>query len=398
MTLDPPIIVWYGVLSCLAVLGARAELTQHLEHLDEWHFRYTLENHGDACVSVLTRDTPLMDLESPIFFRVFATTNELMHALVPYSGIKCKLKMPGADEYFWLCPGESRTGLVDLSRSHRLFPNTTYDIELATHPEYVSLPMPATLHRKHRQARLSFRVSQPSPDPHDPRPRKLRLHRAKSHGFHTGNCSPQQIAELHDTVARASEVVESRHHYFFNESCRDIQYTRYFGNDLAGSFYDEVRDTVLRVFKTLQSGEFTLYCGGSRCASNMYAYVVVRAERGVIVDDRTIYLCPLFWPSASKALGWDSRPGTLIHELTHHFYIGATLDFVYGRNAAASLALRDPGKAINNADSYEVFHEQGTAECGKWTLADIPSSAAARAPPLALVLLLIVLNKAATRE
>jgi peptidyl-Lys metalloendopeptidase len=55
--------------------------------------------------------------------------------------------------------------------------------------------------------------------------------------------------------------------------------------------------------------------------------------------------------------GTDSKGGTLVHEMSHFTVVAGTDDLAYGQQAAAQLAISDPNKAINNADSHEYFGE-----------------------------------------
>jgi len=82
----------------------------------------------------------------------------------------------------------------------------------------------------------------------------------------------------------------------------------------------------------------------------VYAYVYP--------SDRThqIYLCGAFWPS--KEVGdYDTKAGTLIHELSHFSDIVGTDDWVYGTVGARNLASTDPARAVDNADNFEYFSE-----------------------------------------
>ncbi|MEM7358517.1 MAG: M35 family metallo-endopeptidase [Pseudomonadota bacterium] len=69
----------------------------------------------------------------------------------------------------------------------------------------------------------------------------------------------------------------------------------------------------------------------------------------------TIYLGRAFW--SAPRLGTDSKAGTVIHELSHFFILAGTLDHVYGQSGARALAINDPNRAFNNADSHEYFAE-----------------------------------------
>jgi peptidyl-Lys metalloendopeptidase len=56
--------------------------------------------------------------------------------------------------------------------------------------------------------------------------------------------------------------------------------------------------------------------------------------------------------------GFSSKPGVLVHELSHFTLAGATQDpDIYGPDAAKSIALSNPEKAISNAENIEYFVE-----------------------------------------
>jgi len=84
--------------------------------------------------------------------------------------------------------------------------------------------------------------------------------------------------------------------------------------------------------------------------ANVYAYVYPSDT------SHTIYCCSAFWP-APIAGGFDTKAGTLIHELSHFSDICGTNDWVYGVTGARNLARTNPGQAINNADNYEYYCE-----------------------------------------
>jgi peptidyl-Lys metalloendopeptidase len=68
-----------------------------------------------------------------------------------------------------------------------------------------------------------------------------------------------------------------------------------------------------------------------------------------------IYVCNAFWSAPTS--GTDSKGGTLVHELSHFNAVAATDDHAYGQSAAASLAISNPTRALDNADSHEYFAE-----------------------------------------
>lgn len=79
-----------------------------------------------------------------------------------------------------------------------------------------------------------------------------------------------------------------------------------------------------------------------------YAYVMSNEV------ESNIYLGGQFWDAKTK--GYDSKGGTIIHELSHKLH--GTDDHVYGQKGAKKLAKDDPAKATTNADNYEYFAEK----------------------------------------
>jgi peptidyl-Lys metalloendopeptidase len=92
-----------------------------------------------------------------------------------------------------------------------------------------------------------------------------------------------------------------------------------------------------------------------RCAVNTNAqlgdvFAYVRPDQSFVV-----VLGAFFF--RAPATGYDSRPGVIVHEMTHFVLAGATQDHVYGRAGALQLAATNPGEAQRNADNYEYFVE-----------------------------------------
>jgi peptidyl-Lys metalloendopeptidase len=90
---------------------------------------------------------------------------------------------------------------------------------------------------------------------------------------------------------------------------------------------------------------FTFHCD---CTDSSYAYVFANQPYHV-------HLCNAFW--SAPATGTDSKAGTLIHETSHFSVVAGTQDYAYGQSACKSLAISNPTKATNNADSHEYFAE-----------------------------------------
>ena len=90
-------------------------------------------------------------------------------------------------------------------------------------------------------------------------------------------------------------------------------------------------------------------CG---CNKSYYAYVYP-------TQPYKIYVCNAFW--SAPLAGTDSKGGTLIHEMSHFNAVAGTDDWAYGQSAAASLAISNAAKAVDNADNHEYFGENTPA-------------------------------------
>jgi peptidyl-Lys metalloendopeptidase len=67
---------------------------------------------------------------------------------------------------------------------------------------------------------------------------------------------------------------------------------------------------------------------------------------------------------AQASTGYDSRLGTLVHEMTHFWLTGntnSTSNEEYDKPFCLELAKRDPAKAQKNAQNYEYFVEEWLA-------------------------------------
>jgi Lysine-specific metallo-endopeptidase len=78
------------------------------------------------------------------------------------------------------------------------------------------------------------------------------------------------------------------------------------------------------------------------------------------VDLGKIYLGLQFF-RAPPANGYDSKLGTLIHEMTHFWITGDTnreFDDIYPEVECLDIARTNPAKALGNAQNYEYFVEE----------------------------------------
>ena len=121
-------------------------------------------------------------------------------------------------------------------------------------------------------------------------------------------------------------------------------YTTWFGA-ATGSRYSTATSHFNAINDAFVNKSVTYDCG---CKKKYYAYVYP-------TQPYKIYVCAVFWQA--PALGTDSKMGTLVHEMSHFNVTASTDDWVYGSSAAASLAISNPDKALDNADNHEYFTE-----------------------------------------
>ena len=154
------------------------------------------------------------------------------------------------------------------------------------------------------------------------------------------------------TLAAAVAVGDTRH------------YARWFGV-YSSLNAEKVRASLKTMASAIRSGAVTVECNevlgpDSRvgCAEGEYAWVFSD-------EPYLIHLCPSFFdlPSMaqlrprSTAGSNGTRAGTIIHELSHFFNVAETEDHCYTRRDCSIMARTDPGRAIENADSYQYFSE-----------------------------------------
>lgn len=167
---------------------------------------------------------------------------------------------------------------------------------------------------------------------------------------YTGNCSASQQTILSNAVAAATNYATAANAYLAATPSATPRYTTWFG-----TFSNAGWNTAHSHFTAEQSAfttqALTLDC---KCKKpNVYAYVYP-------TQPYKIYLCGVFWKA--PLTGTDSQGGTLIHEMSHFNVVASTDDWAYGQSAAKALAISDPAKALDNADSHEYFAENTPAQ------------------------------------
>jgi len=161
------------------------------------------------------------------------------------------------------------------------------------------------------------------------------------------SCSSSQQTTIASALSAAQTMATNADAYM-TKGVMGTRYTKWFGA-VNSTRVSTVKSHFANIKSTLATKPITVNCG---CTDSSYAYVYPS-------QPYTIYVCKAFWNA--PLTGTDSKAGTLIHETSHFTVVAGTDDWAYGQSAAASLAISNPSRAIDNADSHEYFGENTPA-------------------------------------
>jgi peptidyl-Lys metalloendopeptidase len=291
---------------------------------------------------VLKSHTPFGEIEAPMFDVTRDGTR------VRYLGAIAKRAAPTSADYFLLKPGASHSVKVELSALYDMA--TTGDYEIRYHAA-----SPQLFAGGSELASEAATVWIDGVRPRGSRDETLTLEEMKAQatpqpaaaGLSFNKCTASQQADITQAVSASLSMATGGDAYMAKGSMGP-RYTKWFGA------VDSARvSTVKAHFAALKDAfatkPITVDCG---CKKTYYAYVYP-------TQPYTIYVCKAFW--SAPMTGTDSKGGTLVHEMSHFNVVAGTDDWVYGQSGAASLAISDPAKAIDNADSHEYFGENTPA-------------------------------------
>jgi len=160
-------------------------------------------------------------------------------------------------------------------------------------------------------------------------------------------CSSSQQSTISQALSAAQTMATNADAYM-TRGTMGTRYTKWFGA-VNSSRVSTIKSHFAAIKSALASKPITVNCG---CTDTSYAYVYP-------TQPYTIYVCRAFWNA--PLTGTDSKGGTLVHETSHFNVVAGTDDWAYGQSAAASLAISNPARAIDNADSHEYFSENTPA-------------------------------------
>lgn len=170
--------------------------------------------------------------------------------------------------------------------------------------------------------------------------------------YSTSSCSVDQQTTLSVVTDLLGDRVDDAI-TFFGASCAGCKYDYWFGS-YSSSRYVDVKGGFEAMQSKIAASSFIYDCSNpAPCGDGIIAFVYA----GDVTH--RIHLCTAFWGLPSTWSGYDTQPGTVCHEMSHFSSIEGTVDHVYGTTAALSLASSSPSLAIDNADNWEYFLEQG---------------------------------------
>ncbi|KAF5336933.1 hypothetical protein D9611_002881 [Ephemerocybe angulata] len=318
-------------------LTLRVEGADSVTDIDNFKVSTVLTNTGDETLRILNDPLgPLSKLPADTFSLVNSEGS-----FASFEGIKAKYlpaKAAEVGDYTTLAPGQSITVDHDLSEAYNLAKTGagTYEVEARNQFYLVDEKKGiSTFHArvsKAHKTRVSGRLAKVKPT-------QILAKRASYI-----SCSAAQQTILVDAASDAQAyAAEAKFQVDFNKFGTD-RYITWFGVFTTARF-----NTVFSHFTAINTNNFSTFTYDCSCtASGTYAYV----NPGTFGK---IFLCGAFWNAPN--IGTDTKGGTLIHEASHFTKNGGTSDNVYGQTGARNLAISDPGRAVNNADSHEYFAE-----------------------------------------
>jgi peptidyl-Lys metalloendopeptidase len=305
-----------------------------------------LTNTSNKIARVPKYQLPLGELEAKLFS--ISRDGEA----VAYEGPMIKRGLPQASDFAILRPGQSYRSVVQLADAYDMRKSGTYTITLASSLQHGSMSdgsmlksqrgLPLTL----RSAPLRMYTAGKLPDPTKGKGKPGGGGGTGSiNGVTTVGCSSTQISGIGNAIIAARGYSDDARGYLAANK-QGPRYTTWFGA-YTSSRYTTASQHFVAIDSAMDqnAGQVKINCG---CNQNYYAYVYPTKAY-------EIFVCKAFW--SAPTTGTDSKAGTLVHEMSHFNVVAGTDDHVYGQSGAKSLAISDPAKAIDNADSHEYFAE-----------------------------------------
>ncbi|HEX8736602.1 MAG TPA: M35 family metallo-endopeptidase [Pyrinomonadaceae bacterium] len=294
----------------------------------------TISNPSKGALRLLKWYTPFEDVEEPLF----EVTRD--GAAVEYIGAHYKRPQPEENDFIILKTGESFTRSVNLADYYDLSVSGSYLVSYSV--KSLNLyPQEKVVNQRNEDLK-SNSVSLFAEG-----------RAAASRGVEAPSVVSGTSSYTKCTTSQQSLVANARNDaaIYASDSLNYLtagtvgaRYTTWFGA-YTSSRYSTVKSHFTNIKNAMDTASMNFDCG---CKKRYYAYVYAN-------QPYNIYLCSVYWQA--PATGTDSKAGTLIHETSHFTIVAGTDDWVYGQSGAKNLAITDPNKAVDNADSHEYFAE-----------------------------------------
>jgi peptidyl-Lys metalloendopeptidase len=327
---------------------------------DDVVVKVTFTNTSGSPQYVLKSHTPFQGMDAP----VFEITRDGQP--VRYLGRLVKRAAPTAADYYLLKPGASYTVKVELSslydmattgdyavRYHAASPHLFADassVQAAAAGASVAKAGQETGELQSEAANLwidGTRARGSREETQTLAEMKAQSGMVTAASLSTTSCSASQQSTIASALSSAQTYATNADAYMA-KTTMGSRYTKWFGA-VNSTRVSTIKSHFAAIKSTLATKPINVNCG---CTDSSYAYVYPS-------QPYTIYVCNAFW--SAPLTGTDSKAGTLIHETSHFTVVAGTDDWAYGQSAAASLAISNPTKAIDNADSHEYFSENNPA-------------------------------------
>ncbi|MDQ2989725.1 MAG: M35 family metallo-endopeptidase [Pseudomonadota bacterium] len=344
-----------AALACALSIGAQAATSngvtatlatdRHaLGKSDDVIVTVTITNTSSSPQYVLKWHTPFGEIEESLF----RVTRDGVP--VPYLGAHYKRQSPVATDYYLLKPGASHSMKVELSSMYDM--SITGDYQVSYDARSLSLfsselagkgAVPREI-GEITSAPLTIWIDGAQPRGTMPKGATIdELRAAQGNSLAFSKCTASQQATVAQALSAGSAMASDGDAYMARGAIGS-RYVKWFGaNDAAR--VNTIKAHYVALKDAFANKPVTVDCG---CKKTYYAYVYP-------TQPYVIYVCKAFW--TAPMTGTDSKGGTLVHEMSHFNVVASTDDWVYGQSGAASLAISDPSKAIDNADSHEYFGE-----------------------------------------
>jgi len=311
-----------------------------------YNIDFSLTNIYSEPLTICTWGTPLDKSNDVMRANMFKAVS-LMGEEAPYTGILMKRK-PVLSDFVTLQPGQTIHATVDLLKGYWFPAEGHYDVSLRSYI-YVFLGELEFAEMELKNFELYDLLSdsltiyvtgvKPAPEWGE-----------NQLGTVTplANCNTTRANDIRTCDTNTGTLITRVNNYLRN-SCSGGKYVEWMGA-CDSSRYSTVTGNYNRIASRQSSG-YRVDCAGSSCSANTYAYVFPSDTT------YTVYVCGAYWNASPNTCNWDSRPGTIIHELSHFTGVAGTQDVAYGTTACRNLAASNPSQAIRNADNHEYLGE-----------------------------------------